>query len=58
MTSSTTPDTTTAATAVATKWNNSPFFAPDSVVLGLDIGIEGIGITVRRGQEWIYSKTL
>ena len=46
------------ATAVAEKWNNSPFFAPDTVVLGLDIGIEGIGITVRRGQEWIYSKTL
>lgn len=56
MTSSTTPDNT--ATAVATKWNNSPFFAPDTVVLGLDIGIEGIGITVRRGQDWIYSKTL
>lgn len=46
------------ATAVAEKWNNSPFFAPDTVVLGIDIGIEGIGITVRRGQEWIDSKTL
>lgn len=58
MTSATTPNTISTATAVATKWNNSPFFAPDTVVLGLDIGIEGIGITVRRGQEWIYSKTL
>lgn len=39
-------------------WNSSPFFAPDTVVLGLDIGIEGIGITIRKGQEWIYSKSL
>lgn len=39
-------------------WNNHPFFAPDTVVLGLDIGIEGIGITIRKGQEWIYSKSL
>lgn len=39
-------------------WKNDPFYAPDTVVLGLDIGIEGIGITVRRGQEWLYSKTL
>lgn len=39
-------------------WNSSPFFAPDSVVLGLDIGIEGIGITIRKGQKWIYSKSL
>lgn len=43
-------DKTAMATAVAQKWNNDPFFAPDTVVLGLDIGIEGIGITVRRGQ--------
>ena len=34
------------------------FYAGESVVLGLDIGIEGIGITVRRGKEWLYSKTL
>lgn len=39
-------------------WNNDPFYAPETVVLGLDIGIEGIGITVRRGKEWLYSKTL
>lgn len=44
--------------ASVNKWNSHPFFAPDTVVLGLDIGIEGIGITVRRGQEWIDSKTL
>lgn len=40
------------------KWNADPFFAPDTVVLGLDIGIEGIGIAVRRGTEWLYAKTL
>ena len=39
-------------------WNNHPFFAPDTVVLGLDVGIEGIGITIRKGQEWLYSKSL
>ncbi|MBQ4593674.1 MAG: hypothetical protein IJA81_03490 [Akkermansia sp.] len=39
-------------------WNGHDFFAPDTVVLGLDIGIEGIGITIRKGQEWIYSKSL
>lgn len=54
-TTTTTPDAT--ATAVA-KWKADPFYAPDTVVLGLDIGMEGIGITVRRGQEWLYSKTL
>ncbi len=40
------------------KWNADSFYAPDTVVLGLDIGIEGIGIAVRRGQEWLYCKTL
>lgn len=44
--------------AVRDKWNNDPFYAPDTVVLGLDIGIEGIGIAVRRGAEWLYAKTL
>ena len=39
-------------------WNSHNFFAPDTVVLGLDIGIEGIGITIRKGQNWVYSKTL
>lgn len=43
---------------VRDKWNSDPFFAPDTVVLGLDIGIEGIGIAVRRGTEWLYAKTL
>lgn len=44
--------------ALRDKWNNDPFYAPDTVVLGLDIGIEGIGIAVRRGTEWLYAKTL
>lgn len=40
------------------KWTRSDFFAPDTVVLGLDIGIEGIGIAIRKGTELIYCKTL
>ncbi len=44
--------------AIRDSWNADPFYAPDSVVLGLDIGIEGIGIAVRRGPEWLYAKTL
>lgn len=39
-------------------WANDPFYAPDSVVLGLDIGMEGIGICIRRGKEILYRKTL
>lgn len=39
-------------------WNNHPFYAADTVVLGLDIGLEGIGIAVRKGQELVYCKTL
>lgn len=39
-------------------WANDPFYASDSVVLGLDIGIEGIGICIRRGKEILYRKTL
>lgn len=43
---------------IINKWNNHDFFAPDTVVLGLDIGIEGIGIAVRKGQELVFCKTL
>ena len=54
-----TPINTEKAQAAALEyWNNHPFFAPDTVVLGLDVGIEGIGITIRKGQEWLYSKSL
>lgn len=38
--------------------HDSDFYAPDTVVLGIDIGIEGIGITIRKGLQWVYSKTL
>ncbi len=40
------------------RWLHHPFFAPDAVVLGLDIGIEGIGICIRIGTKVIYCKTL
>ena len=43
--------------AVITKWQGSPFYTKD-VVLSIDIGIEGIGIAVRRGPELLYCKTL
>ena len=39
-------------------WNQHPFYAPDTVSLGIDIGIEGIGIAVRKGTELLYCKTL
>lgn len=39
-------------------WRDDPFFAEDSVVLAVDVGIEGIGIAVRRGQEWLFCKSL
>ncbi|MDO4222228.1 MAG: hypothetical protein Q4C88_08930 [Akkermansia sp.] len=45
-------------TAILKKWKENDFFAPDTVVLGLDIGIEGIGIAVRKGTELVYCKTL
>lgn len=40
------------------KWQQDPFFAPDTVVLGIDIGVEGIGIAVRKGAELLYCKSL
>lgn len=39
-------------------WTQHPFYAPDTVALGIDIGIEGIGIAVRKGTELLYCKTL
>ncbi len=39
-------------------WRDDPFFAEDSVVLAVDVGIEGIGIAVRRGKEWLFCKSL
>lgn len=43
---------------VLEKWKQHDFFSPNTVVLGLDIGIEGIGIAVRRGTELLYCKSL
>lgn len=39
-------------------WLNNDFYADDTVVLGLDMGIEGIGICVRRGGKILYCKSL
>jgi hypothetical protein len=42
---------------VATKrWKEDPFYT-EAVVLGLDIGIEGIGVAVRKGPEVIFRRT-
>ncbi len=40
------------------KWRQDPFFASNTVVLGIDIGVEGIGIAVRKGAELLYCKSL
>lgn len=45
-------------TAALNYWNQHKFYAPGTVVLGIDIGIEGIGIAVRKGTELLYCKTL
>lgn len=39
-------------------WTQHDFFAPNTVTLGIDIGMEGIGIAVRKGTELLYCKTL
>jgi len=42
---------------IATKrWKEDPFYT-EAVVLGLDIGIEGIGVAVRQGPEVIFRRT-
>jgi hypothetical protein len=42
---------------IATKrWKEDPFYT-EAVVLGIDIGIEGIGVAVRRGPEVIFKRT-
>lgn len=46
------------ARAVAASWAQHPFFDDESIVLGLDIGMQGIGIAVRRGRQLLYAKTL
>ena len=39
-----------------TKWKNHPFYQ-SQVVLGLDIGIEGIGVYIRKGPQTIFART-
>jgi len=43
---------------VLEQWVKHNFYAPDVVVLGIDMGIQGIGIAVRKGDKLIYCKTL
>ena len=43
--------------AAAHRWRRKEFYT-SAVVLGLDIGLEGIGVCIRRGHEIIYAKTL
>lgn len=39
------------------RWAIHPFYA-SAVVLGIDVGLEGIGVYVRKGREQLYAKTL
>jgi hypothetical protein len=38
------------------KWQTHPFYT-SAVVLGLDVGLEGIGVCVRRGREILYARS-
>lgn len=38
-------------------WKEHPFYT-SAVVLGIDVGLEGIGVFVRKGPQRIYAKTL
>lgn len=38
------------------EWRGRPFYH-EEVVLGLDIGLHGIGVCVRKGQEILYAKS-
>jgi hypothetical protein len=37
-------------------WRQHPFYAPDTVVLGLDVGAKGVGVCIRKGTEILYDK--
>ena len=41
---------------LAEEWKKHPFYQSASV-LGLDIGLKGIGVCVRRGPEIVYART-
>lgn len=42
----------------SSKWQESYFYSKDCITLGIDIGIEGIGLAVRKGLEIIYHQTI
>ena len=42
--------------AALSKWRSHPFYH-SAIVLGLDVGLEGIGVCVRRGHEILHAKT-
>ena len=41
---------------MAEAWKDHPFYQ-NAVVLGLEIGLKGIGVCVRRGPEIVYART-
>ena len=41
---------------IITNWTNHEFYQ-NAVVLGLDIGIEGIGVWLRKGPECLFART-
>ncbi len=46
-------------TATLNYWLQHPFYTDEKLVtLGLDIGLQGIGICIRRGNKIIYDKSL
>jgi hypothetical protein len=45
------------AKGVHTKWENHEFYSNKTLVLGLDIGIQGIGVWLRRGRKPIFGHT-
>ena len=38
------------------KWQRDPFYT-DKVVVGLDIGIQGIGVCIRKGSRIVFART-
>src|SRR5581483_7752069 len=47
---------TSAALAPAYDWKYAPFYT-SAIVLGLDIGLEGIGVWLRKGWTPVYART-
>jgi hypothetical protein len=44
------------STPSSEKWTDSPFYK-SALVMGIDIGLEGIGVYLRKGAEELYAKT-